>query len=273
MLTGQPPFRMEDDDSTDRLLEQMQKSRYVAARTAGSGIPRYLDRMIATCLRPRPNQRFQSITAVRRTLERKLGRIGQAESRAEIAEEMWRRGVIRAADGNTERKPAARRRKTASTPRRIAWALGTLAAAIAVTAGLWTGAQVRDEPADEAPTVAAREVLSGALPGRTPTEPLTQPVAQPVAEPPVAAPGPADAAPVAPVPESAWLRVAADPWAEMLLPDGSRFLTPRVEPVELPAGEVTIVFEHPTLGRASYDIALEAGGTELLTHRFTEASR
>jgi hypothetical protein len=80
------------------------------------------------------------------------------------------------------------------------------------------------------------------------------------------------AAAVVPV-EPAQVRFVAWPWAEVRADDGTRFFTPRAEPLALKPGRHRITFDHPRFGRADYTIDLESGEELTLRHVFEEAPR
>ena len=133
MLTGEPPFREEDDPTRDDgLLRRMESSRYRSPRGSAPGTPRPLVRLIRSCLRPKARKRLPSATALRRHLESQLGAPAPAESRAEIAAWMWERNVYHPADENATRAQPSFRR-TRSLPSRLGWA--ALAAGAALIAG------------------------------------------------------------------------------------------------------------------------------------------
>jgi hypothetical protein len=75
--------------------------------------------------------------------------------------------------------------------------------------------------------------------------------------------------PVPPAP----VRIAAHPWAEISIDDGTSFLTPRAQPVELAPGSHRIVFAHPRYGEATVTIDVEPGEERVVRHTFQEASR
>jgi len=80
------------------------------------------------------------------------------------------------------------------------------------------------------------------------------------------------AKPAAPI-EPGRVRFVATPWAEVLADDGTRFFTPRAEPVAMDPGRHRITFVHPRFGKAEYTIDLESGEELTLSHVFEEAHR
>src|SRR5262245_32696636 len=98
MLTGSAPFQGPDDEALEDLVARMQAERYVDVRKLAPSTPRTLVRMIRHCLRAKPARRVASVTHLRRTLERVLGRPSPLDCRNEIAQYLWARGVFRAAD-------------------------------------------------------------------------------------------------------------------------------------------------------------------------------
>jgi serine/threonine-protein kinase len=257
MLTGGPPFEIGEEESTDRLLEQMRRSEYPAARSRERRPPRYFERLMRSCLQPTPSKRVQSTSAIRRYLERKLGRLSQSDCRAEISDELWRLGVIRVAGDKTARRPTPRSARPSASGRRLAWA-----AAAAVTVGIslvgvWAtgliGRGLAEPDAVQLATIAAPSAMT-----TPPSAPIEEP-RDPEPNSPVAAP---------PVP--AQIHFVVDPWAEIQLPDGTRFFTPRALPVELPPGRHVIRFEHPTFGGVDYELDLEPGESRRIEYVFEQ---
>jgi alkylation response protein AidB-like acyl-CoA dehydrogenase len=123
ILTGEPPFTEADPAHGAGLLRRMEAERYAPPRKAGAETPRYLDRLIRACLRPKPRKRLQSARALRRSLERHLGAPAPADCRREVAAWLWERGVFDPSEDETMlvprpdekagAKPRARRRRWA----------------------------------------------------------------------------------------------------------------------------------------------------------------
>ena len=257
-LTGSPPFTVDsDDDSLEPLLEAIHEQRYESARSRVPAVPRYLDRLIRSCLEPDPARRIQSAGEIRQTLEKRLGGIGSSGCRTEVATYFQGHDVLpRPGEGETtEVHPqthAPRRKKRRQHHALVALLLGAMVLAYGAIVKPWE-------------REAARRPLA------VPAEPPAQadaavPVAS-IRRVPVSVPVPV---PV-PAPEPALVRFAAYPWAEVSLSDGVSFHTPRAAPVSLPPGSHRVVFEHPRYGRAEYTFELEAGQERLLRHVFEEA--
>jgi hypothetical protein len=70
--------------------------------------------------------------------------------------------------------------------------------------------------------------------------------------------------------EPAAIRLVAIPWAKVTVDERPGFHTPRAAPIELAPGRHTIVFEHPTYGRAETVLDLEAGELRTVRHDFDE---
>ena len=269
MLTGGPPFNIEEEESTDRLLEQMRRSDYPAPRGGERRPPRYLERLMRNCLQPKPSKRVRTSSTIRRYLERKLGRLSQSDCRAEISDELWRRGVIRVAGDKTARRPSPRAVRPSAPGRRLAWAAAAAVTVAISLVGAWaTGWIGRDLIAPDAGE------MQLAATARPPAVTMPPPAVETTPPAPIEEPRtPEPSMPVAELPTPAQIHFVVDPWAEVQLPDGTRFYTPRALPVELPPGRHVIRFEHPTFGGVDYELDLEAGENRRVEHVFEQVDR
>jgi serine/threonine-protein kinase len=236
MLAGSAPYQGPDDESLESLVERMQKERYPDLRRVAPRTPRVLSRMIRNCLRAKPARRFSSITQVRKTLERTLGRPSPLDCRSEIANHLRSRKVFSAADGQAAMRGAPRARARIATRRQIRWALAAAASLLLVIAGA-------------AVVVSLPEVRVAKA-----SAPAPEPVAPALPAPPPA--------------EAAHVRFVADPWAEVTIDGGSSFFTPRAAPVDLRPGSHRIVFAHPTLGTMELTLDLQPGESRMVRHVF-----
>jgi tRNA A-37 threonylcarbamoyl transferase component Bud32 len=286
MVTGTTPFREPEDDSLEMLLDAMQAEDYQPARRREPSVPLWMARLIRSCLRPKPARRAQTATRVRQILERRLGTVSPADCRSRIAEHLWERKVVRSADGTTSRRPTRR------SPRRgglqLRWAIPALGSAAALVlvvvlqmAGVFSRqASGEAEPAVDTPADAEQLAAASANAHANATDELSMLPAAPhpvdpdglaelsspqVEEPPTSI--------VAPPSEPASVSVVAYPWAQVRIGGDVLFHTPRAEPVRLEAGRHRLVFEHPTYGRAEYDLDLAAGEKRVVRHTFEEAPR
>ena len=270
MITGVPPFEPSEDGAKDTLLERMQGGRYVPPRRRANRVPRYLARVIRSCLQPKPSRRSGTATEVRRQLERGLGRTSPADCRFQLATWLWERGLIQPADGRTEVRPLAAMRERgfgAMLHRPLArWlapvVIASVLTAVGVTAsalGVFSRPPRTDPPAAGAP--------GGDVPSGVSRVPVRQerPAIEHVAPP--------AAVPAAVVADPALVRFVAWPWAEVRIEGQESFLTPRAEPVALPPGTYQVVFEHPAYGRADYTLDLIAGEQRRLRHVYDQAPR
>ena len=66
LLTGEKPFKA---DTASSLLEKIRTQGYVDVRSAKSGIPRVLAKVVRRCLKKEPKKRFASTDEMRRLLE------------------------------------------------------------------------------------------------------------------------------------------------------------------------------------------------------------
>jgi hypothetical protein len=234
MLTGSAPYRGPDDETIESLLERMQGERYAAVRKIAPATPRVLSRLIRGCLRARPARRTSSMTYLRQSLERTLGRPSPHDCRREIAHRLWAKKVFHAAEGRTALRPGPPARARIASRRYVRWALSAGASVLLVIAGL----------AGYAQHLRGSETTGG------PTRP-TAPVL-----------------PIAAAPEPARVRFIADPWAEITVDGGTGFFTPRAAPLELPPGSHRITFEHPSFGRSELTLDLKPGESRTVRHVF-----
>jgi serine/threonine-protein kinase len=107
MLAGVPPFRETEGDQQESLLRRIQRGRYPRLRKQALDVPRYAARAIATCLRPRPQQRIRSAADLRMRLERRLRHPTPASCRTEIAGWLAARKILPTDGGQTVPLPAA----------------------------------------------------------------------------------------------------------------------------------------------------------------------
>lgn len=246
MLAGSPPFLGPEEEALEDLVTRMQAERYADVRKLSPATPRFLARMIRHCLRAKPARRVSSVTLLRRSLERTLGRPSPLECRNEIAHHLWARGVFRPADGQTAVRSTDPAPARIATRRHLLWAVSAVASLLVVAAGLAGYAQFH---------------RSGDDGGRT-----TQPVARAseIPRPERSAP----ALPPALPPEPAHVRFVADPWAEITIDGGASFFTPRAAPLDLQPGTHRVTLAHPTFGRVELTLDVKPGESRTVRHVF-----
>ncbi|ANM28473.1 hypothetical protein ABI59_00775 [Acidobacteria bacterium Mor1] len=278
MVVGYPPFRESSEDSTDTLLERIQFERFVSPRRAVRKVPRWMARLIRHCLRARPGRRPPSATALRRTLERHLGRVSAADCRREIAEYLWNEEVFELSERRTavKRKPV-RRGVPRWVPATAACAVGACLLAMQFTAGRGAGNPevVAAEPASTA--VVSPTPLSEANDTNGDAVPSIEPVvaARPWVTPTLLVPAEIvlDSSVIAPPVPAGALLLVARPWAEVVVDDRWKVTTPRAAPLRIPAGRHRVVFHHPTYGIYEAEVELAAGEQVTLAHSFGEGGR
>ena len=233
----------------------MQEERYPDVRQIAPATPRILRRLIhaVACARSLPAGSPRS-RAVRRTLERALGRPSPLDCRSEIAQHLWALGAFRAADGRyrpPEGAAATSQDRDAATP-----PLGAVGR---------RGPARRDRGLagyGALPAGARPSVSSCARPERRAEPPLA---AAPLAAPPVAV---IPALPRLLEPRTCALSRTRGPRSPSTA--RSSFFTPRAAPVELQPGAITSSSQHPTL-RTRRD---DAGRRSRANHeRCTTSSR
>ncbi len=302
MVAGELPFaRASKEASADTLLERMQKELFESPRKRAPKVPRYVVRLIRSCLRARPSRRVQSATVARRRLERWVGHVSPADCRSEIAAFLWERDILEASEERTQRRPGPRRKRGPS--RWMEGRLLTPAAALGILIVIVLGAGTsgfglfsRDARGStriegKGPEVSREAEERTAHERAAPIEKRGSPTSWP----PGLGPSPQEArrmershqtrqdtpatsgekAPaVVTVPiEPAQVRFVAYPWAEVSVEDGTRFFTPRAEPVAMKPGRHRIAFDHPRFGRAEYTIDLQSGEEMIVRHAFEEAPK
>jgi serine/threonine-protein kinase len=260
MLVGRPPFVETEEDTSETVLERMTRASFVSPRDCLRSVPRYLSRLVDRCLQANPSRRPASAEAVRRDLERHLGSVYSTDASVEIAAHFCERGALQPIDDETavQSRPGVIGRRR----RRRAWMRPAAAAALLMVVGT--------------------TYLAGRSAGTTHETQDPEPVQQSLVVAPASNdPMPAFAATaipaVSPVPEAVVppepgrVRFAAHPWASVRVDDERGFYTPRAEYLSLTPGRHHVVFEHPTLGSAEYDIDVTSGESRLVRHEFEEA--
>lgn len=252
MVTGAPPFRESGEDSPDTLLERMQNARYDSPRQRGVKVSWHLTRLMRTCLRYKPLQRFQTATELRSHLEWRLGRISPSDCRQEIAAHLWKYGGLRPQEDRTSVQPAVQVKRLPRIAELPGWMWQAAAALMLIVLGL-AGGSLMTMPGDGGEvqaTAAPTRLLNTAVPAKQ-LVPLDEQVSLVTIEP-------------------AQIRFAAHPWAEVRIDDEPAFLTPRAEPLILEPGSYRVVFEHPGFGRVEQTIEVASGEQRMVRHVFDE---
>jgi tRNA A-37 threonylcarbamoyl transferase component Bud32 len=249
MLTGSAAYRGPEDEALETLLERMQGERYEEVRKIAPSTPRILSRLIRGCLHARAAKRIPSITLIRQSLERTLGRPSPLDCRNEIAQHLWAQGVFPPDGDRTAIRKAPRARARIATRRHVRWVWAACASLLVLIAGM-TGS-TRFPWRGRASEGLARSVAA-------------VPVVPAIPDPTLAAPAPAAAA----APEPAHVRFVADPWAEVTIDGGAAFFTPRAAPVDLQPGSHRVTLEHPSFGRIELTLDLKPGESQTVHHVF-----
>ena len=260
MIAGVAPFEESTDESTDTLLQRMQRRQFTPLRKLAPQAPRWIARLVRSCLKGRPTQRMESTTAVRRYLEHRLGNHSPADCRRRIAIYLRERGVLKPLLERTAVRPARPRRRPTRARQALpawfpelspaAWRRGAVAAVllVAMLATFWT---LRPEATSRSGDTLAHGLIPRSDGPAAPANGTTL-VAQPAAEP-------------------ARFRFVAHPWSEVTVDDGPSFLTPRAQPMELTPGPHRVVFTHPTYGQAVVSLDVQPGEERVVSHVFKEA--
>jgi serine/threonine protein kinase len=139
MLAGRTPYPEPREDDEESLSQRMLKERYTRVRSHAPGTPRWLARIVRSCLRGRARRRLASSSALRRDLERHLGCPSPADVRAELASWLWDHHVHETYDGETVVRvaaPVVDQRMGAG-----GWLLAALACAATVATLMWIEAR------------------------------------------------------------------------------------------------------------------------------------
>jgi serine/threonine-protein kinase len=133
MITGETPYPEPREDDEESLTQRMLRERYSRVRGRAPETPRWLARLVRSCLRGRARKRLGSSSALRRDLEQRLGCPSPADARAELATWLWDNQVHEPEEGETVLRVALPpvRRPSGSA----GWLLAAIACGIAV-AGL-----------------------------------------------------------------------------------------------------------------------------------------
>jgi serine/threonine-protein kinase len=94
VLAGQRPFA-EKDPEEEALVHRIEQASYPPLRRYAPGTPRFLVRLVKTCLRAKPKHRYASTSELRRMLERNVGAPGRTTRRPVVKPSNQRRPVRR----------------------------------------------------------------------------------------------------------------------------------------------------------------------------------
>jgi serine/threonine-protein kinase len=151
MLTGVTPYPEPQEDDEESLTQRMLRERYKRVRSRAPATPRWLARLVRSCLRGRSRKRLASASSLRRDLERQLGFPSPADLRAELASWLWDHQVHETKDGETVVRVAV---PAASTgPGVGGWLLAALACGIAVASVLLVDVRPSTPAPDARPSV------------------------------------------------------------------------------------------------------------------------
>jgi len=107
MLCGVRPFDGADPED-EALVRRIEAERYPSLRGRAPGAPRYLGAVVRVCLRGKPRRRFVSTSALRRTLEQRLGHPSPADCRRAIASWLETSGALPSPRRGTRRTKVAK---------------------------------------------------------------------------------------------------------------------------------------------------------------------
>ncbi len=197
-----------------------------------------LSRLMRRCLDSEPGRR-PSLASLRRTLARSTRHASTDEARAELAAWLWESSQ----EGNGGDATTERSSSSAKPERQRALLLATASALVLgggalLTFGPWPGTGTRP-PVDAGRMEQSTELFSD-------LDAVVQS-------------------------QSASVRFAVYPWAEVSVDAGSPFLTPRARPVELAPGRHGIALRHPRYGEVLQTLDLEPGEERVVRHVFDAA--
>ena len=230
MAVGEPPFPEVDPECDDALIKRIQAERYHALRRRNPEALRWLSKLVRHCLRPKPGKRPQLMSEVRAVLERRLGYPAPADCRREIANWLHEQSVFEPVENETVLAPRPLPKARRRLLPRIPLKVAAVFAfcAVLITSAVW--AQRRG--------LVSMPDLSALTPPRAASS------------------------------EYALVSFGATPWARVTIDEGTSFLAPTEQPIELSPGSHRVAFEHPEFGRVERSIDVEAGETRTLSHSF-----
>ena len=207
------------------------------------GLPRSrhpgLTRLIRRCLDPQP-QRRPSISKLRRRLSRSARNASSDEARAEIAAWLWEgshgdgEGALESEGSSSPAKPERQRALLVATASALVLGGVTL-----LTLGVWPRAEPR-------PSVDAGVVVEQSSGLFSDLDTVVQS-------------------------QSAAVRFAIYPWAEVSVGGETPFLTPRARPLRLAPGRHVFALRHPRYGESLHTLDLEPGEERVVRHVFPAA--
>jgi len=224
MLTGQKPFAAQDDRAASHRIRH---DPAPAPSRLSAGISGPLDRVVRRCLAKLPSDRPATAGELARELSPLLEETGFRTPAEAITAELVQLGLASAAKGDgLRREPLRPTRSRARATSVSAVARGHLLSLLLIVAGA---------SAIQLSSKGRREGASGGA-ARLELVP----------------------------PRSGFLRVVADPWANVIVDGEPVDTTPFAHPIPLPAGVHYVRLEHPNAPAERRTVALEAGETVLL---------
>jgi len=254
MLTGQKPFR-QDDDRT--VLHNIRVQRPSPPRQLVPPISREIERIVMRCLEKSARDRYpvaqqlamalERFAATRLTVPPKVRLVSWMESLGELTPEQAQAALP--ADASEGLR--AQWRQEVTPPREpwlgipaAVWVAGVSAVLfvtlLVVVLGNWPSQREREAPAPPPPVVVS-----------TPSGPV----------------GPG----VPPAASQGALRVQAHPWAHVEIDGQRRETTPFARPIRLAPGSYEVVLVHPALGRRERTVTVTAGEVASVDVDLTES--
>jgi serine/threonine-protein kinase len=232
MLTGDKPFQ---EDSKRSVLQKIRLDRYLPARRRNPEVPRTLERILGHCMEKLPADRYPSMQALIHDLEDFLASRVVINYNAYMVGYLKDRGVLSDEEASGILATGAIRagQKLVREDRRALRAIGLLHALV-LGALLFGGLVIQLASSDQAD---ARE-------------------------------RPAFAGVVDPE-RAGFLRVLADPWAEVVVDGTAVEITPFDRPLVLAPGVHYVELRNPHFAGVTREIVIEAGETVTLRERFS----
>ncbi len=100
MLAGHTAYSVPEENE-EPLVEQMKSENYSRLEEAAPETPRWLRRLVHSCLRAKPNRRPASVEIMRRALEKRVGRPTTSDARNQIADGLWGMSLFELREGET----------------------------------------------------------------------------------------------------------------------------------------------------------------------------
>jgi eukaryotic-like serine/threonine-protein kinase len=230
MLTGKKPFA---EDENRSVLQKIRLDRYAPARRLNPRVPRALERILGRCMEKLPVDRYPSMQALIHDLEDFLASRVVVNYNAFLVGFLRDQGVLSEAEASGILATGAVRavQRSVREDRRALRSLAVLHGA-ALALMLFGGLVIQLASSDSRP---ARPLATAGM--------------------------------SLPLSETGYLKVAADPWADVLVDGVQLETTPFARPIPLAAGVHYVSLVNPYFAPVSREIVVRPGATVEIAER------